>query len=103
MELVPAALAGVAPPGSPGDIERPGPGGGSMTGTMLQRLLDAITYRRLLFLLSAMPLGLVWFVALVTVWSLCLGFVVTPLVIPMALALALMTRGFAAVEAELAR
>ena len=38
-----------------------------------QRLADAGTYRHLGYLLSGMPLGLVWFVALVTVWSLCLG------------------------------
>ncbi len=68
-----------------------------------QRLADTATYRQLGYLLSAMPLGLVWFVALVTVWSLCLGLVVTPLCIPLAIGLAYMTRGFAAVEAELAR
>ena len=50
-----------------------------------------------------MPLGLVWFVALVTTWSLCIGLAVTPLVIPVLIALGYMTRGFAAVESELAR
>jgi Putative sensor len=44
-----------------------------------------------------------WFVALVTVRSLCLGLVITPFVIPVLIVLGLMTRGFAAVEAELAR
>ena len=68
-----------------------------------QRLADAGTYRHLGYLLSGMPLGLVWFVALVTVWSLCLGLLVTPLCIPLAIGLAYMTRGFAAVEAALAR
>jgi signal transduction histidine kinase len=68
------------------------------------RILRApTTYRRLTYLLSAVPLGLVWFVSLVTVWSLCLGLAITPLVIPLLFVLAAMTRGFAAVEAEIAR
>jgi signal transduction histidine kinase len=66
-------------------------------------LTDPATYRRLLFLLTALPLGHVWFVALVTAWSLCLGLAITPLVIPLLLGLALMVRGFAYVEAALAR
>jgi signal transduction histidine kinase len=64
---------------------------------------DPATYRRLAYLLSALPLGTVWFTALVTVWSLTLGLVITPLVIPLLFAMAFMTRGFAAVEAEIAR
>jgi hypothetical protein len=41
---------------------------------MIKRTLaDAATYRRLVYLVSALGLGPVWFVALVTVWSLCLG------------------------------
>jgi signal transduction histidine kinase len=66
-------------------------------------LTDQATYRRLAYVLTAMPLGLVWFVALVTTWSLCIGLAVTPLVIPVLIALGYMTRGFAAVESELAR
>jgi signal transduction histidine kinase len=66
-------------------------------------LVDPATYRRLFFLLSALLLGPVWFAALVTVWSLCLGLAITPLVIVLLIALAYMTRGFAAIEAELAR
>ncbi len=66
-------------------------------------LLDPATYRRLLYVLTPLVLGPVWFSALVTGWSLCLGLAVTPLVIPMLIGLAFMTRGFAAVEAELAR
>jgi signal transduction histidine kinase len=66
-------------------------------------LADPATYRRLIYLLLGLPLGLAWFVALVTVWSLCLGLVVTPFVIPLLIALAAITRGFAAVEAEIAR
>jgi signal transduction histidine kinase len=69
----------------------------------LRTIWEPATYRRLLYLLSAVPLGLVWFVALVTVWSLCLGLVVTPVVIPLLLLLGVMTRAFAAVEAEIAR
>jgi signal transduction histidine kinase len=66
-------------------------------------LVDPATYRRLFFLLSALVLGPAWFATLVTVWSLCLGLSVTPLVIPMLILLAFITRGFAAIEAELAR
>jgi signal transduction histidine kinase len=66
-------------------------------------LADPATYRRLVYLLLALPLGLAWFVALVTVWSLCLGLAITPFVIPLLIGLAVMTRGFAAVEAEIAR
>ncbi|HET6869787.1 MAG TPA: sensor histidine kinase [Solirubrobacteraceae bacterium] len=66
-------------------------------------LLDPVTYRRLFYLLSALVLGPVWFVTLVTVWSLCLGLAITPLVIPMLILLAFVTRGYAAIEAELAR
>src|SRR6476619_5344365 len=64
-------------------------------------LVDPATYRRLAYLLSALVLGPVWFAALVTVWS--LGLAITPFVIPTAIVLAFMTRGFAAVEAEMAR
>jgi signal transduction histidine kinase len=66
-------------------------------------LVDPVTYRRLFYLLSALVLGPVWFATLVTVWSLCLGLAVTPLVILMLIVVAFITRGFAAVEAELAR
>jgi signal transduction histidine kinase len=69
----------------------------------VRTLADPVTYRRLLYLLLGVPLGTVWFVALVTIWSLCFGLVITPLVIPALFALAYLTRGFAAVEAEIAR
>jgi signal transduction histidine kinase len=72
-------------------------------GLIKRSLADAATYRRLVHLVSALVLGPIWFVALVTVWSLCLGLLITPLVIPAVILLAFMTRGFAAVEAELAR
>ena len=70
---------------------------------IVRTLADSATYRRLVYLVSALALGPVWFTALVTVWSLCLGLAITPFVIPVLLVLAFMTRGFAAVEAELAR
>ena len=70
---------------------------------IMRTLADAATYRRLVYLASALVLGPVWFTALVTVWSLCLGLAITPFVIPVVIVLAYMTRGFAAIEAELAR
>jgi signal transduction histidine kinase len=70
---------------------------------IVRTLADPATYRRLVYLVSALALGPVWFTALVTVWSLCLGLAITPFVIPVLLVLGFMTRGFAAMEAELAR
>src|SRR6516162_5209993 len=70
---------------------------------IVRTLADPPTYRRLVYLVSALVLGPVWFTALVTAWSLALGLAITPFVIPVLLVLAFMTRGFAAVEAELAR
>ena len=70
---------------------------------MRRTLTDPATYRRLVYLLLSLPLGVAWFVALVTVWSLTLGLLITPFVIPLAFGLAAMTRGFAAVESEMAR
>ncbi len=70
---------------------------------MRRTLTDPATYRRLVYLLLSLPLGVAWFVALVTVWSLTLGLLITPFVIPLAFGLAEMTRGFAAVESEMAR
>jgi signal transduction histidine kinase len=69
----------------------------------MHRLRAGSTYRGLLYLLSGVPLGDVWLIALVTGWSLCLAFAITPLVIVFLLALAALTRGLAAVEAALAR
>src|SRR6185437_6934583 len=66
-------------------------------------LVDPVTYRRLFYLLSALVLGPVWFAVLVTIWSLCVGLAVTPLVIPMLILLAFVTRGLAAIEAAMAR
>jgi signal transduction histidine kinase len=66
-------------------------------------LRDPATYRRLVYLLTAIPLSLMWFVALVTVWSLSIGLLVTPFGIPVLIAMGFMTRGFAWIEAEIAR
>jgi signal transduction histidine kinase len=70
---------------------------------ILRTLVDPVTYRRLAYLLFGMPLGVIWFTCLVTLWSLCFGLIVTPLVIPALLALAFATYAIANVEAELAR
>src|SRR5436305_1697729 len=72
-------------------------------GLITQTLVDPASYRRMVYLVSALLLGPIWFIALVTVWSLCLGLAITPFVIPVLIVLAFMTRGFAAVEAELVR
>jgi hypothetical protein len=69
---------------------------------LLHTLVDPVTYRRGAYLLVGAPLGLVWFVALITLWSLCLALAITPLAIPMLLALALATQAFARVEAAIA-
>jgi signal transduction histidine kinase len=66
-------------------------------------LTEAATYRHLVYLLSAIPFGPVWFASLTVLWSLCVGLVITPLVIPAAAGLVLVTRGGAAVEAAIAR
>ena len=72
-------------------------------GTLVANLVDPVTYRRLVYLLLGLPLGVAWFVALTTVWSLCVGLLVTPFIIPLLFALAFITQGLAAVEAEIAR
>jgi signal transduction histidine kinase len=66
-------------------------------------LTGPATYRRLLFMLSALVLGPLWFSVLVAGWSMCAGFAITPLVIPLLIGLALITRAFAAAESALAR
>ncbi len=70
---------------------------------VLRTLTDPVTYRRLAYLLLGLPLGTIWFTCLVTLWSLCFGFIVTPMVIPAAIVLAYATRGITTIEAELAR
>jgi len=70
---------------------------------MIRTLVDPGTYKRLAYLLTALVVGPVWFSALVTLWSLCAGLIVTPFVIPAVIVLAYMTRGFGALEAAIAR
>lgn len=70
---------------------------------VVRLLRDPVTYRRLAYVLLGLPLGLIWFTALVTGWSLCVGLLVTPVGIPLLFVMAFMTRGFAGVEAEIAR
>ena len=70
---------------------------------LVRTLADRITYRRLAYLLLEVPLATVWFAVLVTLWSLTIGDVVTPLVIPSAIALAYATRWCTAAEADITR
>ncbi len=69
---------------------------------LTRTLADPTTYRRLAYVLLGIALGPIWFAALITGWSLCMGMIVTPMVIPLLFVVAYMTRGFAAVEAEIA-
>jgi signal transduction histidine kinase len=71
--------------------------------TLLRTLTDRVTYRRLGYLLLEVPLGTIWFTVLVTLWSLGFGLIVTPFVIPTAIALALATRWCTTVDGEFAR
>jgi signal transduction histidine kinase len=66
-------------------------------------LADASTYRGLLYLVSAVPLGMVWFSVLVCAWTASASVAFTPLIVPALLAMAALTRGMAAVESALAR
>ena len=70
-----------------------------ITGT----LVAPATYKRLVYLMTALVLGPVWFSVLVAVWSVSVGLAITPFVIPAVIVLAYMTRGFAALEATIAR
>ena len=63
----------------------------------------AETYRRLLFGLSALPLGIVALVLLCTGWGLTLCLAITPLVVPLFVGLRFVVRQLAQVEAFLVR
>src|SRR6185312_7497962 len=76
---------------------------GCESPAMKSILFGKRSWRELLFLLSGLPFGIAWFTVLVTGWSLTLGLLVTPLVIPLAMGLGGLIRGLAAVEASLAR
>jgi signal transduction histidine kinase len=77
--------------------------GGAWWRRLVLTLVDPATYRRLAYLLTALVLGPVWFTALLTGWSLSVGLAITPFVIPVLIVVAFMTRGFAEVEAAIAR
>ncbi len=68
-----------------------------------RRPFNASTGREAAFLLSALPLGIVWLAALVTAWSVTLGIAFTPLVVPALIGVGLLVRGCGAVEAALGR
>jgi signal transduction histidine kinase len=55
------------------------------------------------FLLTGLPLGIAWFVLLVTGWSLAIGLLIIPLGIPVVLALSWLCPGAARLERTLAR
>jgi signal transduction histidine kinase len=64
---------------------------------------EAQTYRALGFLLSALPLGVLWLTVLLTSWTLAVAAAITPLVVPVVIGIGLAFRGSAAVEAALSR
>jgi hypothetical protein len=68
----------------------------------LRLLVDRATYRRLLFFLTAIPLGAVWATFLFAGWFLIVLLAITPLVIPLLIGLGAMVRLFAAGEVALA-
>jgi signal transduction histidine kinase len=70
---------------------------------MKSRLFGKEVWSEAFFLLSALPLGTLWFTILVTGWSLAVGLVITPFVIPLLLGLAMLIRAAAGAEAALAR
>jgi signal transduction histidine kinase len=70
---------------------------------MRSRLFGKQVWREAFFLLSALPLGTLWFAILVTGWSLAVGLAITPFVIPLLLGLAMLIRAAAGAEAALAR
>ena len=65
-------------------------------------LLEGRALRSLAFLVIGIPLGIAWFVLLVTGWSLGLGLLITLLGIPVLLVLGVAVRGAAALERRLA-
>ncbi|HSI30862.1 MAG TPA: sensor domain-containing protein, partial [Miltoncostaeaceae bacterium] len=65
-------------------------------------LLEGRALRSLAFLVIGIPLGIAWFVLLVTGWSLGLGLLITLLGIPVLLVLGVAVRGAAALERMLA-
>jgi signal transduction histidine kinase len=71
--------------------------------SLLEPFREPRTYRALGFLLSALPLGILWLTLLVTGWTLAVALAITPLVVPVLMGLGFAVRGSAAVEAALCR
>jgi signal transduction histidine kinase len=70
---------------------------------LLTPLTSARTGREAGFLLSALPLAIVWLSVLVSAWAITLSVAITPLVVPALVGLGLLVRGCGAVEAALGR
>jgi signal transduction histidine kinase len=70
---------------------------------MKETLFGKRAWEEVLFLLCGVPLGILWFVVLVTGWSLTLGLAITPFVVPNLLVMAAVIRGASWVETALAR
>jgi signal transduction histidine kinase len=68
-----------------------------------ETLFGARQWRATAFLVSGLPLGIVWFTVMVTAWSLFVGLAVTPLVLPIAFGMPILIRACASLEASLAR
>jgi signal transduction histidine kinase len=69
----------------------------------LRAFTDPASYRRLAFLASAVPLGLLWLALLSSVWGVTVSVAITPLVVPAVICVCLVVRAGAAVEVQIAR
>jgi signal transduction histidine kinase len=74
-----------------------------MAGRLLVPFTSPRTGREAGFLLSALPLGIVWLTVLVSAWAVTLSVAITPLVVPALLGVGLLVRGCGAVESALCR
>jgi len=70
---------------------------------LLRPLADAQTYRTLLFLLTAIPLGMLWLAVLIAGWTLTIVLAITPLVIVVLLGFSAATALAGQVERAVAR
>jgi signal transduction histidine kinase len=70
---------------------------------LLHPLRDGASYRRLAFLMSALPLAGVWLSMLLVAWTLMLTLAITSLVVPVLMGVGVVVRGSAALEAALSR
>jgi signal transduction histidine kinase len=66
-------------------------------------LFGSKQWRAAAYVLSGLPLGVLWFTVLVTAWSLFIGLAITPLVLAMAFVMPILIRACASLEASLAR